>query len=50
MSELECVVLNPGAFKENNAVQQQLAAWLVRFGIEHGTIKNPEEVNNETEV
>lgn len=43
MNDLKCTVLNPNAFKENQAAQRQLAAWLVRFGLENGTIKTPYE-------
>ncbi len=43
MEKVECVVLNPDAYEKNHAAQRQLAAWLVRYGIERGTIKNPSE-------
>lgn len=43
MKKVECVVLNPDAYEKNYAAQRQLAAWLVRYGIERGTIKNPLE-------
>lgn len=43
MKKVECVVLNPDAYEKNHAAQRQLAAWLVRYGIERGTIKNPSE-------
>ena len=36
-------IANPNAIKNNLTAQRQLAEWLVRFGIEHGTIKSPEE-------
>lgn len=37
------VIANPDAVKNNLTAQRQLAEWLVRFGIENGTIKNPDE-------
>lgn len=43
MEKVEYVVLNPDAYEKNHAAQRQLAAWLVRYGIERGTIKNPSE-------
>lgn len=36
-------IANPDAMQSNLSAQRQLAEWLVRFGIEHGTIKNPDE-------
>lgn len=36
-------IANPDAIKSNLTAQRQLAEWLVRFGIENGTIKRPEE-------
>ena len=36
-------IANPNAIKSNQTAQRQLAEWLVRFGIENGTIKCPEE-------
>lgn len=36
-------IANPNAIKSNQTAQRQLAEWLVRFGIENGTIRSPEE-------
>ena len=36
-------IINPASVKNNVTAQRQLAEWLVRFGIENGTIKNPDE-------
>lgn len=43
MNEVDYLVLHPHSFRTNHAAQRQLAAWLVQFGIEHGTIKMPYE-------
>lgn len=39
----KAVAVNPGAAENNLSAQRQFAAWLVHFGIEIGTIKNPLE-------
>lgn len=44
--EYKVIIQHPEACK-SPAVQRQLAAWLVAFGIKHGTIPIPEkEVNH----
>lgn len=37
-------VANPDALQNNRIAQRQLADWLVRYGIENGTIRSPEKV------
>lgn len=43
VEDYKIVVTNPGTAAENEGAQWQLAAWLLSFGMEIGTIKNPME-------
>lgn len=41
MDDYICNVVNPEAFEQNKTAQEQLAKWLLQFGLRIGTIKPP---------